>query len=306
MVRLHFHVEETYGILRRRPDYAVVSCLGVWMAGVHDDFEEAQPATVMAADSPVVPSADETDGTNASPPMSGDTTMRSPISVGGGPPARMRLLLMICAALCLVSVLLVLLFANGGDLSASQARSQPTATATTRPTVTPTPPDGITPMPGFAVYKDQVQGFIIQYPYTWTYTPANPGIEFDDDSNSPGYIVQVLVPGDATSAGNGAQQNDAAAWVSYELGNLSKQWQGNFEQVPGPSPDVRIGGVVWQTGMALLGSSTSRARVQVYATVYHGKPYIINVLTAENEFTFGSHAYFEPMLRSFVFLPQNG
>jgi hypothetical protein len=48
----------------------------------------------------------------------------------------------------------------------------------------------------------------------------------------------------------------------------------------------------------------TRIRVQVYATVYNGRPYIINLFAADDRFSAGLTQFFNPMLQSFAFLPQ--
>ncbi|MEO7001140.1 MAG: PsbP-related protein [Ktedonobacterales bacterium] len=44
-------------------------------------------------------------------------------------------------------------------------------------------------------------------------------------------------------------------------------------------------------------------RVEVYATVYNGRPYIITLLASDDRFAAGSIEFFQPMLQSYEFLP---
>jgi len=238
---------------------------------------------------------------------------------------------------------------NAGPTQPSVQR-QVTPTPTT--TVFPTP----TAEPGFQLYVDRSDGFLIQYPSGWALVSLSPGIDFKDDPNSPGYIVQVLFPG-AFSAPSGqpGNPNSGSFWVNYALNGLSttlsQQGMGVLSrQANCPAPynqSITIGGVVWQCGAGydLVGvtptptvapgatpSATptvtpqptvgagqtqtpgvapaggcpngSCLQVVVLATVYHGKPYIISLLTSSDRFEAGEIEFFEPMLNSFAFLPQ--
>lgn len=218
------------------------------------------------------------------------------------PPRRVRALSVAGAVLVMLTFLLLLSDSSplqSHRVTAATVRPTATARATATATVFPTP----TPMTGFQVYQDTTEGFLIQYPVPWTHAPASPGIEFNDNAKVPGYIMQVLVPGDATSVAQGQNAQDASTWVNYELSNLAKQWGSNYSQVPGPTPAVRVNTVTWQSGEAELSVNQTRIHVQVYATVHDGKPYIVNELAAEDQFTSGSQQYFTPMMRSLTFLP---
>ncbi|MFI5272038.1 MAG: hypothetical protein ACHQ4H_03270, partial [Ktedonobacterales bacterium] len=155
----------------------------------------------------------------------------------------------------------------------------------------------------FTSYTDHTEHFFIQYPLNWEAQQTNPGIQFDDDPAAPSYIVQVLQPGDATSAGPATTPDDASVWVRYELNRLSNIYQSSFQELPGPAPEARFGGVLWQSGVAQLSDNQTNIRVQIFATVYHGTPYIINLLATQDKFASGVRAYFDPMLQSFTFLP---
>ncbi|HEV8193464.1 MAG TPA: hypothetical protein VGP82_18535, partial [Ktedonobacterales bacterium] len=68
---------------------------------------------------------------------------------------------------------------------------------------------------------------------------------------------------------------------------------------------VTIGGQAWQTGGLLVTGSDPSICVQVYATVYNDKPYIITLSAYNDRFTAGNIEFFTPMLKSFQFLPPN-
>lgn len=243
-------------------------------------------------------------------------------ATSGGPPPgsprqRRRLAglggwLMATTSLVLVAVL-ALLFADSARPQQTQGKAAPTPTATAKPTPTSTPYPLPTPMTGFQVYADRADGFFLQYPTGWTTTPSNPGVELTDDSNSPTFIVQVLIPAAASITGAGANASDPSALVNFELNTLATQWPaGAFTHTPGPNTVTTIGGVQWQGGVGLVSTSANDAtnatpgahiKVQVYATVYHGKPYVINLLAPNDLFQAGMDGSFSQVLSTFTFLP---
>lgn len=198
----------------------------------------------------------------------------------------------------ILGILLVIMFTDAGRTTAVH-RATPTPTPTVAPTPTPTP------IVGFQQYVDPTEGFSIEYPGTWVYIPDTPGIQFDDDISNPTYEVQVIVPSETTYAGLSGDPSDPSAWVDYTLSALARKFQNNFQQVPGPAPAITIGDTTWQSGTGLLNGDPSQGsfRVQVYATVYHGKPYIINLLAPDDKFSIAEKYFFTPMLQTFEFLP---
>lgn len=240
----------------------------------------------------------------ASPPTG---TPDSPPARPPDRPARQRRLprapsLVIASAVLLLCAL-VLVMANGGATTVSPGSARAHPTATLKPTATPSPFPTPTAELGFKVYFDRSERFYLQYPLAWEAKQTNPGIQFDDDPNTPNYIVQVLQPGDATTAGPTSNPDDPTVWVRYELNRLAGIYQGSFTALPGPAPAIRFGGALWQSGVARLADNNTNIRVQIFATVYDGTPYIINLLATEDRFSEGVRAYFDPMLQSFTFLP---
>lgn len=221
------------------------------------------------------------------------------------PRSRWRLSLIAAVACFVILVTLLLLFTGAGRTTAGTTppKMRPTATITPSPTATIIPSP--TAMVGFKVYTDLPDSFVLQYPMSWVYHPIEPnlGVEFDDSGdNNSNYTMQILVPGDATTPGPGVSPDDAVAWVQYEMDQLAKI-PGTLQRETGPIPARQIGGQVWQSGIARISQGTTVIRVQVYATVQNGKPYIINVLAVDDHFAGASQQYFEPMLGSFQFLP---
>ncbi|GEM_PF-3364489 len=255
--------------------------------------------------------------------------------------------------LALVSALLV----SGLLLALSNVTRQPTgdqqerttAQATPSPTATvfPTP----TAEPGFQLYIDHADGFLIQYPTGWVASTPSSGIEFTDGSNELGYEVQVILPDPSIAQNsNGAQSN---YWITYEFNILTQRGFILTHQLGCPepyTPPITIGKVRWTCGVAFVSlvgvtptpsvapsttpgatatvtatpgatanptaspnpsaTATSAAcasgtciQVVVLATVYQGRPFIINLLTSSDRFAAGNIEYFQPMLNSFEFLP---
>lgn len=221
---------------------------------------------------------------------------------GKRPPSnRQHLSLLAAAAMCTFAIVLVLVLADAGRTTASTTTVTPTATPKPTPTATTFPSP--TPMLGFQVYMDRGDGFVIQYPRTWVYSQVTPGVQFDDDANNIAYEVQVLLPGNATSAGGPTTApDDASVWVNYEMQTLGKQFQGNFQAEPGPCTNPTLG-PGWQCGIADISGNQTVIRVQVNAIVHNGKPYILNELASADRFQAGQQQFFWPMERSFQFLP---
>jgi photosystem II reaction center protein PsbP len=211
---------------------------------------------------------------------------------------------MATSALILIAML-TLLFT---DTHAIDAATRPTPTATPAPTATEAPTATPAPIDGFQFYRDPANHYIIQYPLGWVVSSDNTsqGIEFCDDCTNPGYIVQVDTPSNLADVGPPANQNSAADWVTYALNGLASRLQSGTLTPLGEQQPITIGGVVWQSGSGLVTDSNggARFRVQVYATVHDGKPYILVLSTTEDRFTAGTIQFFGPMLQSFEFVTQ--
>lgn len=283
----------------------------------YDDAEkrEAQVAVLPGNENPYTPSYSEssdlppdvTYGGQVPSAQAEDQSMRAAANVQERRLTRVhRIRAFGVASVVLVMLVALLMIADVGrglsqPVGAIKPKPTATATLTPSPAVYPTP----TPMLGFQVYvpKDHGEGFLIQYPTTWTANSNYPGVEFDDDKVNPTHEVQVLLPGDATAVGVSGDPNDASVWVNYELNKLAEKWGSSFSQVSGPAPAVQVNNVTWQSGQAMLSENQTHIRVQVYATVHNGKVFIINQLAGNDTFYDSVSRYFMPMLRSFTFLP---
>jgi hypothetical protein len=216
---------------------------------------------------------------------------------------------LVFGAIALVVLILLLLIANVGHAGGAPSTAQqhrPTATAlpTATPSIVPTP----TLRPGFQLFVDHTDGFLLQYPTGWTHRLSNPGAEFADDAVNATFEMQVLLPSDSAAAGLSGDPNDPASWVNFAMQSFANLYAGNFQQDAGPLPAATFAGSTWQTARGLISDQVGQVnqvsiRVQVYATIYQGKPYIISLYAADGTFNIADQVYFQPMRESFEFLP---
>lgn len=282
----------------------------------HPGAEQEASATMIAdAETPAETPMDE--GTTETTPDDVPTSARlgSPSlrSLWTGQNARLARVALIAVTLALLALLLPGLISSNGRRPAAQiqpTQAQPTATASPTPTL----------IPGFQFVADTEDGFTLQAPKDWTCAETNPGIECRDDADAPNYKAQVQLPGDWTVLGGQPSGDDASPWVNYALNAFSETPGQVFERVPGPTSVVTINGVRWQTGGGLISVDTSSGnatgsggtptatppihiRVQVYATIHNDKPYLIALYSTDEQFASATDRYFQPMLRSFQFIP---
>lgn len=206
-------------------------------------------------------------------------------------------------ALAALVALVVMTFPGTQPPLRTEAHAKPTATATLMPTATPQTTPLPTPLPGYALYVDSRSEFMIQYPLTWSKEDLVPSIQFYDTAQS-NYVVTIL-PADPN---NGPATTDATAaatiWVDMTLNGIQQEETvQNFERLSGPTPAATIGGQVWQSGIATFGPADAPNRVQVYATIFDGIPYVITLVAPDDLFATGQALYFKPMLATFQFLP---
>jgi hypothetical protein len=240
------------------------------------------------------------------PATPGESAQRAPL-LWRGQRARILRTSLLALTLAALALLAPALLASNGKPTV--AHRQPTATP--QPTASPTP----TLIPGFQFVADTEDGFTLQVPQDWSCTPTNPGIECRDNADAPNYKAQVQLPGDWTVPGGQPNADDASPWVNYALNAFSETPGQIFERAPGPTSVVTINGVRWQTGGGLISVDTSTGqgtptatvpihiRVQVYATIHNGRPYLVAVYAYDTAFTVAFERYYLPMLRSLQFTP---
>ncbi len=210
-----------------------------------------------------------------------------------------RLILIGGVVSALLASALLLAIAGAGRIAAQ--RDIGGSTPLTVATVTPSPSP--TPQTGFLVYSDKANGFLVQYPQNWSVdSSAAPVIQFSDDSNETGYVMQVALPAASALPDTRSDPAKATTWVNYELNIFAQKYPQNFILLDSGVTTREIGGVTWQSGAGLITNNSSGIHLQVYATVYQGKPYLINVLAAQERFDAGTLEYFDPMINSFAFL----
>ena len=209
-----------------------------------------------------------------------------------------RMAFIIALACTLIASSLLFVLADNGHITAEgQAAATPTVPA---PTFTPSPTVAAL---GFQLYNDRADGFTIQYPDGWIASPLNPGMQFADDSNETGYAMQVALPGSTTLANPPQDVTNPSAWVEYELSYLQSKYPQNFVRLSDGQISRQIGGVTWDGGAGLITNNSAGIRVQVFAVVYHGRPYIINLLAVSDRYSAGAIEFFNPMLNTFIFTP---
>jgi hypothetical protein len=248
--------------------------------------------------------------THAAPASSRPAPPLSPISPGGpGEPPGPRSPLQPHAAALAISVLLgtilVVTAVLPGDLRTTHPDPQAQDTVTPHPTITASAVPTAGALPGFAIYADPKTDFTLQYPTTWTAAPKDSGVEFyTSDAQDIEYVVDVLPEGGTSSGGTTNDPTEASQWVNLALQGVQQQESvQNFLRVTGPLPAVTIGGQTWQSGAAVFDVLQLHSRVQVYATLYQGKPYVITLLAPDASFAAGERMYFKVMLATFQFVP---
>jgi hypothetical protein len=212
--------------------------------------------------------------------------------------------LLVLGSVIVVALLLVLVIADVGHPSSAERLAHqhtPTATLAPTPTVIPTP----TVRPGFQIFVDTSDGFLLQYPVGWSHRLSNPGAEFSDDAVNTTFEMQVLLPPASAAAGLSGNPNDPTSWVNFAMQSFVNQYASDFQQDAGPLPAANFAGASWQTARGLISDQMSQVsiQIQVYATIYQGNPYIISLYAAADAFSVANRVYFQHMLDSFEFLP---
>jgi hypothetical protein len=181
--------------------------------------------------------------------------------------------------------------------------TQPTATTAPRPTATPVTPTPVpsptvaptaTPFAGYAWcgISCSSNGFVVQFPMGWNQgaTQDSTGIQFLNPAQQDEYAA-FKTPGTTTST--------ADALVSTDL-------QTSFASKPGYAPptgtqSTTIGGVTWVYQSASYQLNSQPEQIEVYATVYQGKGYVIELQAASSQFSTVNTQYFATMIGSFQF-----
>ena len=212
----------------------------------------------------------------------------------------------IFSSFVILLLVLVLFITDVGRITSAPATAhQKVPTATTVPTATLTAIPTPTIRPGFQIFIDTSDGFLLQYPVSWTHRLSNPGAEFTDDAVNTTFEMQVLLPSSSAAAGLSGDPNNPTSWVIFAMQSFATQYASDFQQDAGPLPAATFAGVTWQTARGVISDQMSQVsiQVQVYASIYQGKPYIISLYAAAGVFNLADKVYFQPMRESFEFLP---
>jgi hypothetical protein len=185
-----------------------------------------------------------------------------------------------------------------------EATPSPVPTATTTPTAEPSPSATASPMVSPTAAPDanfswcaetcQPYGFAVEYPDGWQTGQAvnAAGEQFTNPTQSDQY-ASFKAPGPTTSSANDLVNNDL---------------QTNFASKPGYTPpastsSTTISGATWITAIAFYLSDTQqKERVQVFATVYQQKAYIIELQAPDSQFDAVNSQFFNPMISRYQFL----
>ncbi len=180
--------------------------------------------------------------------------------------------------------------------------SAPTPSPTPAPTPSPTPTIVPTPAPdaGFAWCGTNCNqyGFMTEFPLTWSGTPTTNsiGVQFSDPT-TPDVAASFKAPGATSGASNDILMNDIQTTFASQPGYAA----------PTAAPaTATIGGAPWSaTAISYNDAQNQSVYVEVYATVYQGKAYIIELQApaANNQFVSVKQQYFVNMLVKFQFLP---
>ena len=214
--------------------------------------------------------------------------------------------LLFVGSVVVVLLLMILIIADvAHPTSAERLAHQHTPTATIAPTPTMTANPTPTTQPGFQIFVDTGDGFLVQYPVGWTRQLNNSEALFSDDAVDTTFQMQVLLPSSLANASPPGNRNNPTSWVNFAMQSYALGFAGRFQQDAGPFPAATFSGTTWQTGRGLISDQMSQVsiQIQVYATVYQGKPYIISFYAAADAFNVADMVYFKPMRESFEFLP---
>lgn len=181
------------------------------------------------------------------------------------------------------------------------ATPTPTPSPTATPTPSPTPTIAVTPTPAPDPNFDWCggqctqNGFSIEVYQGWgTQATTDQGVQF----MSPDQQTYASVKAPTSSS----SPNDL---INSDLQEIASQ---NNATATAPlsacPPQQPIGGNSWTCEMTTLQSNGEQTVLQamIYATVYQGKSYVIELVATQDTFANNQGTYFTPMLNSFKFV----
>lgn len=252
---------------------------------------------------------------NFSPTHTGFPASQFGQGAGMAPQTQKRTnVVMIVGIVCLVfAIIMVGIFgviyamrSGNNQQPATTPVAQVTATSVPSPTPTPTPSPTATPLPSptpaatptpvpdgnFSWCTSCTQGgYLIEYPNGWSQsaTQDQQGTQFTNAAQADTYAA-VKTPGGGT----------ATDLLAADTGEFSSQpgFQG-----PQGTQNTTIGGTNWSYQTISYQSNGQPEQVNVYATVYQGKGYVIELQAQQDQFGSAYGQYFSPMLTRFQFAP---
>jgi zinc-ribbon domain len=178
----------------------------------------------------------------------------------------------------------------------------PTPSPTAAPSPTPSPTVVPTPAPdaGFAWCGTNCSqyGFMTEFPANWQGTPAanSQGVQFTNPT-----MTEV----DAAFKAPGATGASATDVLMNDLQTNFASKPGYAPPTPPPAANATIGGAPWYAVATSYNDDQNQpVHVEVYATVYQGKAYIIELQAPDgsNQFDGVKQQYFVNMLVKYQFL----
>lgn len=225
-------------------------------------------------------------------------------------PERRNNALIIVGIVCLIfAIITVGAFSTLFFLKNSSGQHPPVvqSTATIAPTPSPIPSPTPSPTPTIAATATPApdanftwcgtqctqSGYQIEYPDTWTPGAAQnqPGVQFTNAGDVDTIYAAVKTPSSSATSADELLTDDAS--------NFSSQ---TGYQSPQTLPSVTIGGTNWNAEVLYYQLNGHVEQVNIYATIYQGKGYIIELQAAQDQFSSTNSQDFAPMLNSFQFV----
>ncbi len=176
----------------------------------------------------------------------------------------------------------------------------PSPTAAPSPTPSPTVVPTAAPDAGFAWCGTNCSqyGFMTEFPATWPGTPAanSQGVQFTNPT-MPEVDAALKAPGATSASATDVLMNDLQTNFAAKPGYA--------QPTPPPAANATIGGAPWYAVATSYNDDQNQpVHVEVYATVYQGKAYIIELQAPDgsNQFDAVKQQYFVNMLVKYQFL----
>lgn len=170
--------------------------------------------------------------------------------------------------------------------------AQPTPSPTVMPTPSPAPDNGFS----WCTQACTDNGFLTEYPDGWqlaTVTNAAAGVQFVSPTAQDIY---------AAFKANGPTSSSASDLVNADLNYFASKTNAMTPTPTAAGPTTTISGETWASGMiSYQMDGQPKERVQVYATVYQGKAYVIELEAPDAQFDTINSQYFVNMIGKYQF-----